>query len=75
MIEKNAVCALMKSILFILTVVLFTKNQPFNLPYTQSHRSFTVHQVPFYIISRLEADTFGKELKVQKEQYTVVQSV
>lgn len=74
MIEKNVVCALMNSILFNLTIV-FTKNQPFDLPYTQSHISFTVHQVTFYIISRMEADTFGKELKVQKEQYTVVQSV
>lgn len=75
MIEKIAVCALMKSILINLTIVLFTKNQPFDLPYIQSHTSFTVYPVPFYITSRMEADTFGKELKVQKEQYTVVQSV
>lgn len=75
MTEKNVVCALMNSVLFNLTIVLFTKNQPFDLPYTQSHISFTVHQVTFYIISRMEADTFGKALKVQKEQYTVVQSV
>lgn len=62
---ENDVCALMNSILFNLIIVLFTKNQFFNLPYAQSHIYFTVHQVPFCIISRIETDTFGKELKVQ----------